>query len=100
MKTEEKAPVKVRPDTSDKEIWGNQGYIKETKIPQVEAMSKETPSVSMEKYTVQKGDTLQKISQKFFGTTKKWYKIYEANRDVLKSPDKIYPGQVINIPVE
>lgn len=48
-------------------------------------------------YKVQKGDTLQKISMKFFNTTKKWTKIYEANKDVLKSPQKIYPGQVIKI---
>lgn len=54
---------------------------------------------SFQKYTVQKGETLQKISEKFFGTTKKWLKIYDANRDVLKGPNKIYPGQVINIPV-
>ena len=53
---------------------------------------------NLEKYTVQKGDTLQKISQKLYGTTKKWTKIYDANRDVLRAPDKIYPGQVINVP--
>ncbi len=52
------------------------------------------------KYKVQKNDTLQKISEKFYGTTRKWMKIYEANRDVLKGPNKIYPGQVINIPEE
>ncbi|MBL7210502.1 MAG: LysM peptidoglycan-binding domain-containing protein [Candidatus Omnitrophica bacterium] len=53
-----------------------------------------------ENYTVQKGDTLQKISQKYFGTTKKWKKIFEANTDKLKGPDKIRPGQVIRIPLE
>ena len=57
-------------------------------------------SVQYQQYTVQKGDTLQKISQKMFGTTKKWAKIYDANRDALKGPNNIYPGQVINIPVE
>lgn len=49
-------------------------------------------------YIVKKGDTLQKISNKMFGTTKKWKKIYEANRPVLKSPDRIRPGQKIVIP--
>ncbi|MFH0935942.1 MAG: LysM peptidoglycan-binding domain-containing protein [Candidatus Omnitrophota bacterium] len=53
-----------------------------------------------ENYTVQKGDTLQKISQKYFGTTKKWKKIFEANTDKLKGPDKIRLGQVIRIPLE
>ncbi|MFA6357324.1 MAG: LysM peptidoglycan-binding domain-containing protein [Candidatus Omnitrophota bacterium] len=57
-------------------------------------------STSFEKYTVSKNDTLQKISKKFFGTTKKWYKIYQANKDTLRGPDKLYPGQILNIPSE
>ena len=52
-----------------------------------------------EYYTVQKNDTLQKISSKFYGTTKKWKFLYETNKDVLKGPDKIYPGQKIKIPI-
>jgi nucleoid-associated protein YgaU len=54
--------------------------------------------VSSQKYVVGKNDTLQKISKKFYGTTRHWTKIYEANRDVLKGPDKVYPGQTLNIP--
>ncbi len=53
---------------------------------------------SVVKYTVEKNDTLQKISMKHYGTTKKWKKIFDANADKLKSPDRIYKGQVINIP--
>ena len=55
-------------------------------------------SAEKEYYVVQKGDTLQKISEKFFGTTKKWKDIYEANRKVLKSPDRIRAGQKLVIP--
>lgn len=51
-------------------------------------------------YKVQKNDTLQKISMKFFGTTKKWKKIFNANTDVLRSPDKLKPGMTIRIPKE
>ncbi len=58
------------------------------------------PSGNFQKYTVEKNDTLQKISQKFYGTTKKWTKIFEANRDTLKTPDRVYPGKVLNIPEE
>lgn len=53
-----------------------------------------------EYYVVQKGDTLQKISEKFFGTTQKWKTIYEANKHILKSPDRIRPGQKLLIPKE
>ncbi|MBN3039674.1 MAG: LysM peptidoglycan-binding domain-containing protein [Candidatus Omnitrophica bacterium] len=55
-------------------------------------------SNDLEYYTIQKNDTLQKISYKFYGTTKKWNMLYEANRNVLKGPDKIYPGIKIIIP--
>ena len=51
-----------------------------------------------EYYVVKKGDTLQKISEKFFKTTTKWKDIYEANRHVLKAPDRIRPGQKLLIP--
>ena len=52
------------------------------------------------KYTVQKNDTLQKISQKFYGTTKKWTKIFNANKNTLKKPDRIRFGQELKIPIE
>lgn len=79
------------------EAIGNRGYISGTgPIEPETAVSKQ----KFEKYTVHKGDTLQKISQKLYGTTKKWTKIYEANKDILKAPNKIYPGQVINVPVQ
>jgi LysM repeat protein len=65
-------------------------------------MAQETQADStnqaFEKYTVGKNDTLQKISKKFYGTTKRWTKIYEANKDVLRGPDKLYPGQTLKIP--
>lgn len=63
-----------------------------------EQTQNEVISSNFEKYTVEKNDTLQKISKKFYGTTKKWPKIYDANKDVLSGPDKLYPGQTLNIP--
>ncbi len=74
----------------------NKGIIYEN-IP---AMDDAKAAMNFEKYTVQKGDTLQKISDKFYGTTKKWPKIFDANKDIVKGPNKLYPGQVINIPQE
>lgn len=51
-------------------------------------------------YIVQKGDTLQKISEEMYGTTKKWKKIFEANKDILGDPDQIRVGQKLIIPEE
>jgi nucleoid-associated protein YgaU len=102
----EKAPKHKKPgysapaettatESSDGEIWGNRGYITESETPEISEPSAEG---AFSKYTVQKGDTLQKISKKLYGTTKKWNKIYEANKETLKSQNKIYPGQTLNIP--
>ena len=52
----------------------------------------------MTTYVVVKGDSLSKIAQRAYGDGKKWRKIYEANRDVIKDPDLIYPGQSLRIP--
>ena len=49
-------------------------------------------------YTVVKGDTLSHIAKEHYGKASKWQAIFEANRDVLEDPDKIYPGQVLKIP--
>ncbi len=51
-------------------------------------------------YKVQKNDTLQKISKKFYDTYRKWPQIYEANKAVIKNPDRIKPGITLQIPVE
>lgn len=84
----------------------NAGYSQPEYLPpedshsqkEVEALG--ATDVKYQKYTVGKNDTLQKISQKFYGTTRKWVKIYDANKDTLKTPDRVYPGQVLNIPEE
>ncbi len=70
----------------------------ESSAIQEQQTQNEPAGVSFEKYTVVKNDTLQKISKKFYGTTKRWTKIYEANKDILRGPDKLYAGQVLKIP--
>ena len=49
-------------------------------------------------YTVVSGDTLSKIAKREYGDADKWHAIYEANRDKIKNPDLIYPGQVLTLP--
>jgi nucleoid-associated protein YgaU len=49
-------------------------------------------------YTVVKGDTLSKISKQYYGDPNKYAKIFDANKPMLKSPDLIYPGQMLRIP--
>jgi nucleoid-associated protein YgaU len=49
-------------------------------------------------YTVVAGDTLSKIAKREYGDASKWHRIYEANKDTIKNPDLIYPGQTFKIP--
>jgi nucleoid-associated protein YgaU len=47
-------------------------------------------------YTVESGDNLSKIGQKY-GLT--WQQVYDANRDIISDPDMIHPGQELKIPI-
>ena len=49
-------------------------------------------------HTVAKGDTLGKIAKQYYGNAMKYPEIFEANKPMLKDPDRIYPGQVLRIP--
>lgn len=49
-------------------------------------------------HDVVRGDTLSAISKKYYGDANKYNTIFEANKPMLTSPDKIYPGQKLRIP--
>jgi nucleoid-associated protein YgaU len=51
-------------------------------------------------YTVASGDTLSKIAKKFYGNANAWNTIFQANKDQIKNPDMIHPGQVLKIPAK
>lgn len=51
-------------------------------------------------HTVEKGDTLWAISEKFYGDGTKYPVIVEANQPMIKDADEIYPGQVLRIPAQ
>lgn len=71
---------------SSEQIFGS------SEMPAQEASAKSST------YVVKKGDTLQRIAKEIYGSQKDWYKIYKANKEKLKKPDKIYVGQVLQIP--
>ncbi|MEZ5448995.1 MAG: peptidoglycan-binding protein LysM [Thiolinea sp.] len=49
-------------------------------------------------YIIEKGDSLWKIAEKAYGNGAKYTAIFDANREVIEDPDKIFPGQKIRIP--
>ncbi len=56
------------------------------------------PAAAKKIHVVAAGDTLGKIAQKYYGKASDYMKIFEANKDKLKDPDKIFPGQELIIP--
>ena len=58
----------------------------------------EKPQAEAVFYTVKSGDTLSGIAKQHYGNAGKYPVIFEANRPMLKDPNRIYPGQVLRIP--
>jgi len=77
---------------------GNVFGIKEVMADELEVEQPSTAKV--EYYVIKKGDTLWAIANKFLGNGSKYPEIFEANREVIKDPDLIYPGQKIRIPLD
>ena len=61
-------------------------------------MTVDAPEPESQWHTVVSGDNLSKIAKAFYGDANKYPLIFEANKPMLKHPDKIYPGQLLRIP--
>lgn len=58
-----------------------------------------TPApASRRTYTVVAGDSLSKIAKRTYGDANRWRAIFELNKDIIKNPDLIFPGQVLTLP--
>lgn len=55
---------------------------------------------NVEYYVIQSGDSLSKIAKKYYQNAMEYPRIFEANREVVKEADLIYPGQKIRIPMD
>ncbi len=64
----------------------------------IEIVSPVSATPEPEYYVIKKGDTLGAIAKKYYGNVMKYKELFEANKNVLEHPDRIYPGQKIVIP--
>ena len=64
----------------------------------VSGLESDSPGSDVVYYTVESGDTLSKIAKEYLGDAMAYPTIFEANKEVIKDPDLIYPGQKIRIP--
>ena len=82
---------KARPDFSNVRSGSSSAPTHPSNMP---ASDKGTSKI----YVVEKGDSLSKIAQRFYGDAQAWNRIFEANRDQIQDPDLIHPGQELRIP--
>jgi nucleoid-associated protein YgaU len=74
------------------------GNVKGVESVNDEGLMAPKPVEPTEFYTVKSGDSLSKIAKAYYGNAMKYPEIFEANREVIKDPNLIYPGQVLRIP--
>ena len=75
--------------------------IKQAPAGQTASTGKEAPiEAKIEYYVVESGDTLGKIAKRYYGNAMDYPRIFEANREIIHDPDKIFVGQKIRIPVK
>lgn len=74
------------------------GNVEGVETVELDNISGAQPGDNVDYYEIQKGDSLWKIAEKAYGNGAKYTAIFEANKEVIKDPDLIYPGQKIRIP--
>ena len=65
-----------------------------------EPASAQEPEEQFEFYEIVSGDTLSKIAKRYYGKASDYMRIFEANREIIEDPDRIFPGQKIRIPLD
>lgn len=79
-------------------------YNYNSRISSITNLFKENPDcysinpTDLEGYTIQKGDSLQKIARRYFGNSADWVYIWRRNQDYIPDADMIQPGMFIVIP--
>ena len=66
--------------------------------PETEETAKPAPIELPYSHTVKTNDSLWRLAAHYYGRGSQWKVIYEANRDLIKNPNRLEPGTVLNIP--
>lgn len=78
--------------------WKGESAKVETPSTSTPSKQEVKPPVESKTYTVKKGDCLWNIAKAHYGKGSDYTKIYNANKDKIKNPNLIYPGQVLKLP--
>jgi LysM repeat protein len=67
-------------------------------VPIVFGVALIDPYNGFAQYTVEPGDTLSSIAERFLGDAERWRAIFQANREQIEDPDRIFVGQILRVP--
>jgi nucleoid-associated protein YgaU len=74
------------------------GNVKGVESINVDGLTAPPQTAEVEFYVIAKGDSLSAVAKRFYGDANAYPRIFEANREVIKDANLIYPGQKIRIP--
>ena len=75
------------------------GNVKGIGEVRADGLTAPAPVQEVQYYEIQSGDTLSAIAKKYYGNASDYPRIFEANREVIKDANLIFPGQKIRIPM-
>ena len=76
------------------------GNVKGVSEVNSDAITAPAATEKVEYYEIVSGDTLSAVAKKYYGKSSAYMRIFEANREVIKDPNKIYVGQKLRIPLD
>jgi nucleoid-associated protein YgaU len=76
------------------------GNVKGVTDVKIDGMDAPEATEEVQYYTIESGDSLSKIAKQFYGNAMDYPKLVDANKEVIKDADLIYPGQKIRIPTK
>ena len=101
----------VKEENGQLKVWGtaNTQYEKNLIWDEIKRIGGDNPNDIMadikvadesvfHRHTVKSGESLSKIAKHYYDNPMKYTAIFEANRNILKNPDLIHPGQELVIP--
>lgn len=104
-KPEEKtAEAEASTETTEQKAEEDKTDTADAKTPATETETQTASSASAgnnsagRTIVVLKGESLSKIAAKIYGSGRKYYLLYEANKDTISNPNSIAVGQVLKVP--
>ncbi len=76
------------------------GNLKGVEEVRVDGLETPAQTARVDFHVIESGDTLSAIAKRFYGNANAYGRIFEANREVIKDPNLIFPGQKIRIPLD